>query len=93
MLPVQDVLLGLQIVIAIVVLIVLYHVLFIVVDARKIVRRVQDITSQVEGTLLKPLSFADQGLDVVVQFLEAKYKEKDAAKKKKKSTKKKKSKK
>lgn len=85
MLEAADLLLGLQIAIAVVAIIVLYHVLFIVVDVRKITRRIEDITSQVEDVIMKPLSMADQILEVIVQFIETKYEEtsKKKAKKKK----------
>lgn len=56
-------------------LIVLYHVLFIVVDLRKISKRMEDLTSQVETILLKPLSIADQGVQWVVEFIERKRRE------------------
>lgn len=79
MLEASDLLLGLQIAIAIMAIIVLYHVLFIVVDVRKIVRRFEDVTSQVEEVILKPLSVVDQVFGMITQFLEKKQKE--AAKK------------
>lgn len=61
--------------VAVMLLIVLYHVLFIIVDLRKITRRFEDVTSQVETVLLKPLSIADQVLQWVVEFFEKKTKE------------------
>ena len=66
-----DVLIGLYVVVAVMLLIVLYHVLFIVVDLRKILRRVEDITSQVEAVIMKPLSMADQIMEWVVGQIEA----------------------
>lgn len=67
----SDVLLYLQISVAIVLLIILYHVLFIVVDLRKILRRVDDVTDQVENVIMKPISVADNLLEMLVQFLES----------------------
>ncbi|TSC58319.1 MAG: hypothetical protein Greene041662_764 [Candidatus Peregrinibacteria bacterium Greene0416_62] len=66
-----DLLLGLQIVISVIVIVVLYHVLFIVVDLRKVLRRVDDITEQVEAIILKPISLADQILGKVMEMMEA----------------------
>lgn len=66
----QDLLLGLQIVISVIVVVVLYHVLFIVVDLRKVLRRVDDITEQVEAIILKPISLADQILGKVMEMIE-----------------------
>lgn len=66
-----NLLLGLQIVISVIVVVVLYHVLFIVVDLRKVLRRVDDITEQVEAIILKPISLADQILGKVMEMMEA----------------------
>ena len=66
----QDLLLGLQVVISVIVVVVLYHVLFIVVDLRKVLRRVDDITEQVEAIILKPISLADQILGKVMEMME-----------------------
>ena len=66
-----DVLIGLYIAVAILLLIVLYNALFIVVDLRKILRRVEDITYQVEAVIMKPLSMADQIMEWVVSQIEA----------------------
>ena len=41
-------------------IIVLYHLLFIVVDLGKVLRRVEDITAQVEAVITKPIAMADQ---------------------------------
>jgi hypothetical protein len=59
-------------IVAVMVMIVLYHVIFIVVDVRKITRRFEDLTQQVEETILKPLALADQGLAWVMEFLNRK---------------------
>lgn len=75
MLEATDLLLGLQIAIAVLAIIVFYHVLFIVVNARKIVARIQDITEQLEEVLLKPISMADQILEFIMQFFQKKYNE------------------
>ena len=68
----EELLMGLKIAIAVLVLIVLYHALFIAVDLRRILRRFDDLTEQVEDVLLKPISMIDRVLQWVVSFLEAK---------------------
>jgi hypothetical protein len=58
-----DVLLVLGIIIAVMLLIILYHLLFIVVDLRKTMKRVETISQLTEATVSKPLAMADQVLD------------------------------
>ena len=53
-------------------IVVLYHLLFIVVDLRRIVRRFESMTEQVETTLLKPLSIADKAVQFILEFIEHK---------------------
>lgn len=62
-------------IVAVMIIIVLYHLLFIMWDLRKMARRFEDLTSQVESVLLKPLSLADQGIQWVIEFIESKAKE------------------
>jgi cell shape-determining protein MreC len=57
-------------IVAVMVIIVLYHILFIVVDLRKIARRFEDVTSQVEAVILKPLAIADQAMQWVTHLIE-----------------------
>ncbi len=59
-------------VVGVMIIIALYHVLFILWDLRKITRRFEDLTSQVEAVILKPLSLADQGVQWLIEFIEAK---------------------
>jgi hypothetical protein len=56
-------------VVAVMILIVLYHVLFIVVDLRKILRRFEETTEQVENVLLKPLNMIDEVFTWILQYL------------------------
>lgn len=67
-----DIISFLYIAVAVMLLIVLYHVLFIVVDVRKITRRFENITNQVEDLLLKPLAMTDQIVSMVMGFIEEK---------------------
>jgi len=73
-----DVLSYLSIVVAVMIIIVLYHVLFIVVDIRKILRRADDLTEQVEEMLLKPISMADHAMQWVMDLLDKKKEKKDS---------------
>ena len=55
--------------VACMILIVLYHVLFIVVDLRKIARRFEDTTAQIESVIMKPLSIIDEAFGWVIEHL------------------------
>jgi len=70
MISASDLLLGIEFAIAILVLIVLYHVLFIVVDLRKVMRRVEGLTEELEDVLMKPLSMIDAILQWVLDMIE-----------------------
>ena len=61
---------GLSVAVAVMLIVVLYHVLFIVVDLRKIVRRIEGITEELETVILKPLAMTDKAIDWVVHHLE-----------------------
>ena len=65
-----DIMTGLYIAVAVFLLIVLYHMLFIVVDLRKIVRRIESITAELESVIIKPLSVADKGFQWMIDYLE-----------------------
>jgi len=56
-------------VIGVMIIVVLYHVLFIVVDLRKMMRRLEDTTSQIEAILLKPLAIIDEAFTWVVEHV------------------------
>lgn len=60
--------------VAVLLLIVLYHVLFIVVDVRKITRRVERITRELQAVILKPLAVTDEILAWVLQFVQGQQK-------------------
>ncbi|MDD5041507.1 MAG: hypothetical protein PHX87_04100 [Candidatus Peribacteraceae bacterium] len=70
MISASDLLLGMEFAIAILVLIVLYHVIFIVVDLRKTMRRVEGLTQELEDVLMKPLSMVDAILQWVLDMIE-----------------------
>jgi len=71
MIQASDLLFGLQVAVAVMLLVVLYHVIFIVVDLRKILRRVEDITKELEDVLMKPLSMVDRILQWVIDMVES----------------------
>ncbi|MDO8468538.1 MAG: hypothetical protein Q7S29_02155 [Candidatus Peribacter sp.] len=71
MISASDLLLGMEFAIAILVLIVLYHVIFIVVDLRKVMRRVEGLTQELEDVLMKPLSMVDAILQWVLDTIES----------------------
>jgi predicted Holliday junction resolvase-like endonuclease len=81
---------GLSILVSIMLVVVLYHILFIVVDVRKIVRRVEGITDELETVLLKPISLTDKALQWAMHTVEGQTK-KATSKMSKKSSKKSKS--
>lgn len=66
----NDVLMYLWILVAIMLVVVLYHALFIMVDVRKITRRVDELTKQVENVIMKPINMADQLLEWGLQQIE-----------------------
>lgn len=72
----QQVLLFLYMLVAVMLIIVLYHVIFIVVDARKISKRVEIVTREIQEVILKPLSAVDQVMDFVMDFIHQKSKDK-----------------
>lgn len=70
-----DILHGLYIAVAIMLIVVLYHVIFIVVDLRKTMRRIETVTEELQTVILQPLSMADQAMQWVKGFLEEKAKQ------------------
>ncbi len=56
-------------VVAVMIIVVLYHLLFIVVDLRKIMRRMEDTTAQVEALILKPLAILDEAFQWAMDHL------------------------
>jgi hypothetical protein len=64
----------LYIVVAVMLIIVLYHVLFIAVDLRRTLKRVDRITESAESIAMKPLAVADQALDWVTEYFAQKTK-------------------
>ena len=62
-----DVMSVLYILVAVMLIIVLYHILFIVVDLRKAMRRVDNVSEAVETMIVKPLAIADKTIDWLMQ--------------------------
>ncbi|MDO8649175.1 MAG: hypothetical protein Q7R81_05335 [Candidatus Peregrinibacteria bacterium] len=65
-----DIMILLYIVVAVMLIIVLYHVLFIVWDLRKVMRRFDDISEQIESVIMKPISMADTILQWILEQVE-----------------------
>lgn len=61
---------GLQIAALVMVIILLYHTLFAAVSMRRILRRVDDVTKEVENVIMKPISMADEILKRVMELIE-----------------------
>lgn len=56
--------------VGILLLVVLYHTLFIVVDMRKISRRCADLSERFEAALLVPLELVEHGLAWLVEYID-----------------------
>ncbi len=67
----DEILTALLIAAVVLLLIVLYHVLFIVVDLRKVMRRVEGVSNQVEEIIMKPLVMTDKILEWVLEYIES----------------------
>lgn len=78
-----DILLALRIGISLLGLLVLYHLLFITVDLRRILKRIDHLTREVEDVIMKPLSMADAIVEWLTQFLEEMQKKHGGGEKKK----------
>lgn len=66
--------------VAVLLLIVLYHILFIVVDARRIVRRAERITRELQSVILKPLAVTDEILAWILGMVQKQAKKGDVKK-------------
>ena len=71
-----DILHGLYIAVAIMLIIALYHVIFIVVDLRKTMRRIENISEEIQTVIMKPLSMTDKAIEWVMGFIQEKTKHK-----------------
>ena len=71
MIPLDDVLTGLLVLVAVMLVVVLYHVLFIVVDLRKVMKRVEGVSGQVEELIMKPLTMTDKILEWALEYIES----------------------
>lgn len=76
----SDILTVLLIIAVLLLIVVLYNVLFIVVDMRKIARRMNAITEQVEGMIMKPLSLVEESMTWLTDFLLGMYSDQEEKK-------------
>lgn len=67
----DQVLTAILILVAVMLVIVLYHSLFIVVDLRKVMKRVESVSGQVEDIIMKPLTMTDTILQWVLEYIES----------------------
>ncbi len=67
-----QILIFLQILAYVLLIIVLYHVIFIVVRARSVLKRADRVSSQIEQVILKPISMADSLIEWLAGFLDEK---------------------
>lgn len=74
----------LQILLILLGIIVLYHLVFAAWSLRKILKRVEAVTRNVEELLMKPIHMADTGVEFVTSLL-AEHQKKASKKKSKKS--------
>jgi cell shape-determining protein MreC len=65
-----DVFQYLEITVAVLLIIVLYHILFITVGFRKILRRIETITSEIQEVIMKPMNVADHILEGIVKYMD-----------------------
>jgi uncharacterized protein YoxC len=64
-----DILTVLLIVAAAMLVVVLYHLIFVVVDLRKITKRVDDVTSELENVVMTPLSMVEKSMTWLMEVL------------------------
>jgi len=66
----NDVLIFLEILALLLLVLVLFHLVFVALNLRRIVKRVNKVTTQLEEVILKPINMADATVEWVAAFLE-----------------------
>lgn len=66
----KDVFLYLEVTAVLLLIAVLYNFLFIVVDLRKVMKRIEVITKEVQNIILKPINLADHVLEGISKYME-----------------------
>ncbi|PIP65293.1 hypothetical protein COU77_02685 [Candidatus Peregrinibacteria bacterium CG10_big_fil_rev_8_21_14_0_10_49_16] len=66
----SELLTGVYVVVGVLIIVVLYHVLFIVVNLRKVIRRIESVTAELESVVIKPLNMVDTILEWVAGQVE-----------------------
>jgi len=66
----NDVLVFLEIIALLLLVVVLFHLVFVALDLRKIVKRFNVVTAQLEQVILKPINMADATVEWIAAFLE-----------------------
>ena len=78
----DDIIILLEILAFVLLLIVLFNLVFVSVSMRRILKRADTVTKQVEQVVLKPISIADATVDWMSHFLEGSKKQKKVVPKK-----------
>lgn len=69
-LTVDQLLIALNVLVTLLGIIVLYHLMYITLDVRRITRRVDRVTREAEEAILKPIAMADSIVETVKKFVE-----------------------
>ncbi len=77
----DEVIIILQIAVFVLLLVLIFQLIFAAMSLRKVLKRVDTVTSQVEQIMLKPISLADTAVDWVAGFIEGHQKNKSTHKK------------
>ncbi len=78
-----DLMRYMDITIAVLLILVLYNALFAVVDLRKVLRRIEKLTDEVQTIIMKPINVADHILEGIVKYIETQEADKKSGKKSK----------
>lgn len=62
---------ALYAVVGVMIIIVLYHVLFIVADLRRVIRRTERITRELQAVIMKPLAVTDEILAWILGMVQS----------------------
>lgn len=68
-LTLPDILVIASIIAVFLLIVLLYHLIFVAVDLRKIMQRMDDITEELEDIVMKPLSIIEESMGWIMEFL------------------------
>ncbi len=81
-LTVNDVLMFLAILAVVMLIVLLYHLIFIAVDVRKITARINDVTKELEEVIMTPLALIENSMTWITEMVMSLYGEEKEKKKK-----------